>query len=194
MKNTDLSPFAQLALKLDQDFGALERLSGQIERLDIETDNGLEQALKLLGQFAKHGESISAGIQDFAGVLDQSRARAEQAAAIVSERAALVQKRHQEQSELQGRFNQLAAKVQEVNASLSAMKKPDGAFTEAEKAQLTERLQAMDAHLGVFVEEAGTLRAEADRANLKKLGRNAESLQGTLIAARTRLSSVFASR
>lgn len=193
MKTTDLSPFGQLALKLDQDFAGLERLAQQIERLDINTDNGLEHAIKLMGQFAQYGQGISEGIQHFAKALDESRARSEEAANLVAARAVEIQKRKEEHGLIEAKFNQLGAKVQVVNEGLMQMKRPTGEDLDpAARAEINEKLKEMDAHLGVFVEEAKNLKEEAESANMKKIGRDAESLHGTLLSARSKLSTIFA--
>jgi len=46
-----LSPFGRLAVTLDTDFSELSRLSGQIQRLDLDTDGDLDHAVKLLNEF-----------------------------------------------------------------------------------------------------------------------------------------------
>lgn len=193
MKTAELSTFGQLALKLDSDFSGIERLAQQIERLDIRTDNGLEHAVKLMGQFAQYGQSISDGIQDFAKALDESRTRSEAAAALVAARAEEIQTRSREQNELQEKFNQLGAKVQVVNAGLLQMKKPTTEnFSPEEREELSAKLKEMDSYLEMFVNEASCLKTEAEHGNLKRIGRDAESLHGTLISARSKLSSIFA--
>jgi len=46
-----LSPFGRLAVTLDTDFfPELSRLSGQIQRLDLDTDGDLDHAVKLLNE------------------------------------------------------------------------------------------------------------------------------------------------
>lgn len=62
----DLSPFGQHALKLDSDFRELEELCGQIERLDLESDFGLDRAKQLLTKFSECGLRIGDGVQGFA--------------------------------------------------------------------------------------------------------------------------------
>jgi uncharacterized phage infection (PIP) family protein YhgE len=191
--NTEsLSPFGQLALKLDHDFCELERIGGQIERLAIDSDNGLERGLNLLAQFAQHGQNIAEGIQKFAKVLETSRERSEGAARIVSERAVLMQQRKQAQDQMQEKFGQLGVRVQKVSATIASFKKPTGAcFSEEEKKQIPEQLKSMDSYLIGFIEEAQTIKEEARQFNLKGVERNAESLYGTLQSARRKLSSVI---
>ena len=191
--NTEsLSPFGQLALKLDHDFCELERIGGQIERLPIDSDSGLDRGLKLLTQFAQHGQNIAEGIQKFAKALETARERSEGAAKVVSERALLLQQRQEVQNQMQEKFSQLGTRVQKVSSTLASFKKPAGNdFSDEEKKQMPEQLKAMDSHLIGFIEEAQTIKEEARRSNLKGVERNAESLYGTLLSARRKLSSVM---
>ena len=87
----DLSSFGRLAVALDQHFLELTRLSGQIERLDIESESGLERAVKALNEFAEHGTSLSDGFQGLSNVLEEVRTRSEAAAQIVSARAQVIE-------------------------------------------------------------------------------------------------------
>lgn len=192
MKTSELSAFGQLALKLDQNFSGLERLAQQIQRLDLRTDNGLEHGTKLLNQFAQYGEGISEGIQEFAKALDEARLRSEEATTLVVARAEEIHARNREQSELQERFNHLGTKVQAVNAGLVQLKKPTlSALSPEDRVELNSKLQEMDGFLGTFVDEAMALKTEAESLNLKRIGRDAESLHGTLISARSKLSTIF---
>ncbi|MBI3299015.1 MAG: hypothetical protein HYZ75_12665 [Elusimicrobia bacterium] len=49
----DLSPFGRLALKLDQELSELARVGGQIARVDIGSDNGLDEKGSLKPSSAK---------------------------------------------------------------------------------------------------------------------------------------------
>src|SRR5688572_24348979 len=95
----DLSPFGLAALTLDQDFSLMTRLARQIENLDIESDNGFEQARKLLARFSECGQRIEAEVKDLASTMEAARVQAEQAAGIVSQRAIAIQERHQKAEE-----------------------------------------------------------------------------------------------
>jgi chromosome segregation ATPase len=177
--NTDsLSPFGSLAVKLDCDFSELERLSGQIQRLDIDSENGLDRAVKLLGQFAQHGQSITEGIQDFSKSLQAARESSEKAAALVFERALLIQQRKQEQEQLQEKLGQLGLKVKQVSETL------------ANQSPLPEQIESLDSYLAEFMTEVQAIKDEASRTKLKGIERNAESLFGTLQSARRKLNAL----
>ncbi len=191
--NTDhLTPFGQLALRLDHDFSELNRLSGQIERLEIETDSGLELAIRLLGQFAKHGQGVSDGIKDFAKALESARREAEKAATVVAERAALVQRRQAEQDQLRAKFQELGARVQETSSGIAELKKR-GDLAEISAEEKTQHLRDMESRLTEFAEQAKAIQEEARQSRLRKLEREADSLFGTLQSAKSRIGAALIS-
>ncbi len=56
----NLSSFARSALALGEEFSQLQRLSGELERLPIDTDNGLEWGRLLLARFSECGQRFLA--------------------------------------------------------------------------------------------------------------------------------------
>ena len=85
----NLSPFGLAALALDAEFVELERLSGQIERIAIESDSGLERAQSLLIKFAECGQRVADGVIAFSKALQDAHVRAEKAGQTVSARLPL---------------------------------------------------------------------------------------------------------
>src|SRR3954467_2794770 len=104
----EMSPFAQSALALDFDFSELDRLSGQLERCSLESDQDFEHARKLLAAFADAGQRIGIGLQLLAKNLEEARQRAEKAATIVSNRAEAIKARQEASNQMLGRFLRLA--------------------------------------------------------------------------------------
>src|SRR5579864_7887089 len=148
-----LSPFGRLAVKLDNDFSELARISAQLQRLEIESDGSLEHAIKLLNQFAQHGQSITDGIQEFARSLQEARERSEAAAKLVAERAQLIQQRKQEQNQVQEKLTQLEEEVKAANASLAGLRKRDnGGYSDEEKLQIRAQLELLNSQLSGFIE------------------------------------------
>jgi chromosome segregation ATPase len=185
----DLSPFAQAAMTLDSDFAELEQLSGQLDRLSLESDSGLDRAKKILSQFGECGERIGDRLQNLATTLNEARASAEQAANRIAERANQVQLRQQENDRMVERFNGLNGMVAKINAILLQLKKPEGAeLSSEEKSFLNGKLPELDSQMGTLIEEAGKLKKDAQHANLKTVERNADSLGQTLNSARRKLS------
>ena len=186
----NLSPFGQSALTLDNDFAELDRLSGQIERLSIESDSGMERAKELLVKFGECGQRISTGVQSLAKSLEETRSRAETAAQSVASRAALIQERHHENERMLDRFRSLGDKVREVSTALAALKAPAKGVTEEGKALIAKQLPEFNAQLETLTAEAQKLKDDAREANMKTLERNADSLYQTLQSARRKLASI----
>jgi uncharacterized membrane protein len=187
IKNT---AFADSAINLDSAFTELEELSGQIERLDIESDSGLERAKQLLGKFAEAGQRIGDGVQVLAKSLEDSRSRAEAAAQIVSARAGDIQKRQEENDQMLSRFGALGESVKKISEKIIQFKKPAGEkLSEDERDALTKQLPELDSQLSGLIDEAQGLRVDAQQLKLKSVERNADSLSQTLLSARRKLSS-----
>jgi len=177
----NLSSFGRLAVKLDTDFMELSRLSGQLERLDIESDSGLEHAIKLLSQFAQRAQDISEGMQEFSGSLLEARQRSEAATKIIEERALRVQQRKQQQDQLQQKLNQLEQSVKAANARLGGFRKEGkGAMSDEERSEFKEELQRLTQSFASFIETAQAVKDEAGRLKFKRLEREAQSIRGTL--------------
>jgi uncharacterized protein YoxC len=188
--NTKNTAFADSAINLDSAFTELEELSGQIERLDIESDSGLERAKQLLGKFAEAGQRIGDGVQVLAKSLEDSRSRAEAAAQIVSARAGDIQKRQEENDQMLSRFGALGESVKKISEKIVQFKKPAGEkLTEDERDALTKQLPELDSQLSGLIDEAQGLRVDAQQLKLKSVERNADSLSQTLLSARRKLGS-----
>lgn len=187
----NLSPFAQAALALDDDFAQLERLSGEIDRLAIDTDNGLDRAKLLLVRFGECGERVGQNIQALATALSESQKRAEKAAQSVSARAALVQERQQEANRLLERFQGLGEMVRKVTEAVVQLQNPaKGALSPEEKALLVKHLPELNEKLGVLADEAFKIKDEARESKMKALEKDADALGQSMQAMRRKLSSL----
>lgn len=177
----DLSPFGRLAVELDGHFVELARLSGQLERLDIESDSGLAHAIKLLGQFADHGQKISGGIQGFAQVLQEARARSEAATQSVAERAQLIQQRKQKQNEIREKLAQVERHVKAANENLLSLRR-DGKseLTQEERLRMRAGLERLNEDLKKFLVDAQAIKEAAGRSNFKAIEHDAKNLLDAL--------------
>lgn len=185
-----LSAFIESALNLDSAFNELEQLGGQIERLDVETDSGLERAKQLLAKFAECGQRIGEGVQHLAKSLDETRRRAEAAAQAVTTRANDIQKRQEENDQMMARFGSLGVSVKKITESIVHFKKPTGEKMSAEEHEaLSKQLPELDAQLSRLIEEAQGLKVDAHQLKLKSIERNADSLSQTLLSARRKLGT-----
>jgi chromosome segregation ATPase len=186
-----LSSFAESALQLDSDFLELERLSGQLERLDVNSDSGLDKAREILAKFGECGNRIGSGVQKLAKELEEARVRAEKAAELVAQRANVVQERQQIQDRLSEKFHTLTEMVRKVSQLIGQLKKAEGeTMSDDERTQLAQQLPGFDSQLSVLVDEAMKLKVEAQEANMKTLMKNADSLSQTLLSAKRKLGTL----
>jgi hypothetical protein len=190
----DLSAFGLSAVSLDADFVELERLSRQIERIDIDSDSGLERAQRLLVQFAECGQRVADGATGFSKVLEEARAGAEKAAQVVSARAAEIQERQQHNDRMLERFRLLSETVGQITALLAPFRKAAGsALSQEDRVLIQQQIPDIDSQLGALIEEAFKLRNDARDSKMRNVERNADSLAQTLASARRRLSELLKS-
>ncbi|MBI3505020.1 MAG: hypothetical protein HY059_09280 [Proteobacteria bacterium] len=190
----DLSPFGRLALKLDQEFAELERVSAPIARADLGTDAGLDDALKILNRVAECGDGIAGAMQQFAKALQDARDKAEAATKLVADRAPLVQKRIEERNALEGKLEKIKEALQSAGAGLAAAGKPaNAALSEEDKRDIAAELARMQEPLARFAEAARAVKAEAARLNFKRLERQADSVIDSLEASRQKIARALSS-
>jgi len=191
MKTTASRPsdLVSTALALDQEFGRFERLADELDRLDVETENGLAQAAKVLGHFSDAGEKIGVNIEALAETLGQARARAEKAAERVAVRAERVRQRREESDRIHERFRLLGEMVHKVSSALGDLQRArkDGRFTDQEFKSIAGSLPEIGTNLSVLAEEARKVEAEAQAANLKSLVKEADSMAQSLVSAKSKL-------
>lgn len=191
----DLSPFGRLAVQLDGDFSEMIRLGAQIDRLDIDSDSGLEHALKLLTRFAQHGRNIAENIQDFSRTLQDARDRSEAAAKRVTERAQQIEERKIRQNQIQDKLKRVEEKVKTANAGLTGTQKPSGReFSDDEKAQITSQLERLNNELVKFIAETQAIKEEAGQSKFKTIERDAQTIIDTLQSSRRKINSAISSK
>lgn len=176
----DKSEFAQAALALDSDFEELERLAGQIDRNELESDQDFEHVTRLLGRFAECGGRIGAGVQRLAQELEQARVRAEKAAELVGARSITVQQRREASQKMLESFQALALKARGLTESMQAVKSQD-------REALLESLPSINHELDVLSEDVARLEQDATAHGLKGLAKNAGAMRQSLQAARDKL-------
>jgi len=177
---------------LDLDFSELERLSGQIEKAEIDSENGLERVQQLLTRFGECGLRVGDGVQVLAKALDEARVRGETASQAVAARLAEIQRRQQEYAQMRERFGALATMVRELNGAMAALQQQGGRELSPEhKTLLLSRMPEIDSKLDDLVGEASKLKEDAQSVGMKGLVRDADSIRQSLQSARSKLS-VFA--
>lgn len=182
MKNFDqLGAFGKAAVLLDFDFTELERLGGQLERLDLSSPQGLEHSLKILAKFGEHGEGLANHLEEMAQALAEARVRTEEVSKAVGEKAMLIQKLRGENQGLWEKFKDLGEKVRVVSDSVAEINK-----TEAK----TAAIENLTAELKNLFDQTCALRSEAHEARMKELEKNAHALSQVLQTAQKKLQSL----
>ncbi|MBS1984741.1 MAG: hypothetical protein JST16_11265 [Bdellovibrionales bacterium] len=185
----NISPLSQSALDLDADFSELEALSGQLERLSLDSNRAFAKAQQLLAKFNACSLRIGSGVQSLAQALESARANAERAAELVATRAALVRQRQEEHETLITQFGAITEQVRKVSSLIAQIRKPGGIqFSAEERAALPKQLAPLDDLMEKLINEARRIKLAAREANLFSLQRDAESLEQSMASARRRLS------
>ncbi|UPT75590.1 MAG: hypothetical protein M0D55_07925 [Elusimicrobiota bacterium] len=166
----DLTPFGRLALKLDAEFRDLGRAAADMDRLDVETDGGLDEGLKILSRVAASGEGLAAAMQQFGAALQEARDQAEASTRLIAGRATLIQKRSERQAELQERLTAVKDELQSVGANLA------GKPAESDKARIAAELERLLEPMTKSIEAAQAIKTECAAGKFRRLERQADSV------------------
>jgi hypothetical protein len=187
------SPFGRLALKLDRELSELARAGDQIGRVNLDSDNGLDEGVRILNRVAQLGESAAATMQEFSKSLDEAREKAEAATQLVAERAQIIKRRRQREDELREQLTQVKEGIKTLGAGLAGFNKPEkGELTEDSKRRIAAELERLQAPMTRCIEAAQAVKAEASRSNFKRLERQADSVIDSLQASRRKIVQAIA--
>lgn len=193
IRSEDLSPFGRLALQLDAAFTEMSRLNGQLQRLDIDSETGLERAVKILDQFAKAGQAVADGVQNFSTVLQEARAQSEAAAKAVMERAEVIGRRKREQRGLREELSRVEQAVAAVNAGLAAAGKNGKSESAGERnLRIRAELERVSGELKSFLADAQSVKEAAAGGKFKTIERDAQNLLDVLRASSRRVEKALA--
>ena len=182
-KIKELSPLVEAVLSLDTYLSEINRLGAKIESLDLKSDYDYEQAQRLMARFTECGQGVSTDIVKLSTQLNEARAQAEVAAKSVAAKAEQLQARQDEYAKKMETFRALGEKVRNLTLSLNDLKKPEGEeTTDSDRTRIAQRLAGFESELQPLIEEASTLKREAQGAKLKVVEQGADSLSHSLIA------------
>lgn len=195
IKNSDtLSPFLQSALTLDQRFNEILSMSQQLDEVNLDTEFGMNQARKILVKFGETGEKLGDAIQQLANGLNEAKEAAEQATQNIASRAQAIQARHDQNESIALRFRTLGDGMQSLSFHVAQLMTEKKALSDEEKAALGGQVPQIVSQLGILLEEAVRIKADAKNANLKSLERDAGSLGQSIQAMRDKLSQAVATQ
>ncbi len=185
------TPFAEAALALNADFTELQQLGDDIATLNVDSDEGMDRARKLLGRFGECGDRIGTRLSTLAKTLEASRAGAEAIAAVVSERAQRVLARQAESERLLTEFQALGGRANTLVSSIGQLPEWNGGeLTETDRQQWMGQIPRLQESIDGLLGDARTLRDATRTANMHSLERDAQALTKALVSARRRLGSI----
>lgn len=187
----DASPLVQAVLALDQHYSDLIRLGDRIGSCEMKSNFDFEQTQKNLEHFARAGQGVSEQVIALSQALAEVRAKAEQTAHVVAERAQLVGSRQEDVQRKMAEFAQLGEEVRELNVSMQDLK-PGNAdeMSEEQKRIIQMRLVEFDSRLEPLIAKARALKEEASASKMKELEQSAESLGQKLHVIRERIATL----
>jgi hypothetical protein len=184
----DLTPFGRLALKLDQEFAQLASAGAKMEKVDVESDNGLDEGIKILNRVAQHGQAIAETMREFATALNEARDKAEAATKTVAQRGEKIKARKQRQDELQGKLAHVKDGVKAAGEGLAGVAKAvKKDMTEDDRRRVADELSRVQAPMAAFIEAVKAIKAQAAGENFRRLEREAAAMIDTLEASRRKI-------
>ncbi|WP_413584294.1 hypothetical protein [Bdellovibrio sp. HCB274] len=184
------SPLVESVLVLDSYLSEIVRLGDKIQTMDLKSDFDFEQAQKLLSRFTECGQGVSDGVLKLSQNLTEARAKAEKAAEVIAEKAAILEARHNLHQQKMQDFGLLGQKVAALTLSLNDLKRPEGStLTDEDRSILKTRLADFDTQLEPLIQEAKDLRTSAQESRIKSLEQSTESLVQKLTTVRKQLET-----
>lgn len=185
----NLSPFAKTALSLDAEFSRFDKLSRELEHVDINSDKGLTRAQVIIPEINSCRERMAVSMQQFSQELNNSRVKCDDAEKIATSRTIEVEMRKRESDKMLQRFQSLGEMVQNVSASLAELR-PDESTPGSEegRAVLLRHFPEVTQKIDALIDEVKKLVEESKNTNMEWLEKNADSLRKNLQAVRNRLN------
>ncbi|WP_373998438.1 hypothetical protein [Bdellovibrio bacteriovorus] len=192
------SALVEAALKLDNYLSEIVRLGAKIDEMELKSDFDFEQVQRLMNRFTECGLGVSDEVVRLSTSLNEARAEAEKAAALVAAKAEQLEARQNQHQQKMEQFRALGEKVRELTLSLNDLKRPEGEqISDEEQSKVAMRLAAFQLQLEPLIDEARNLKKEAQVSRLKTLEQGADSLEQSLTAIGRRIhafNSEFTSR
>lgn len=170
MKNQP-SEFVQSALELEEVFASIEGLAGSLDRLELNSEAGLERAKKLLVRLTERSQGLQGALETLLRTLETRRSSVEDAVATVNAKTPLIAEKFQEAEDKLERFQQLGVRVKELTAEAPHLPSEE----------VRKRLQELTA-------EAGAVQEAARLGKLRSLEKNAQNLRSSLKALSRKLA------
>ncbi len=164
-KNSKNPPLVQSVTALDEVFSNLQ--------------SEFDLAESLFARFTEVGESVAIKIGGVATALNDARAQAEAATAVVAQKAEQFRERKSEVAEKLNQFRLLGEKVTAVTSSLGGL----------DRENMADRLAEVELQLRPLIDEAQQLKEIAQQMKIKILEQGADSMRQSLLAVSQKMIS-----
>lgn len=183
------SAIVQTVLDLDETFEEMKRLCKRIENLEIRGDSDYEHLREFMTRYAESAQTIATHVNAFSHALNDARANAEASAQMVASRAELLQAHHNERQKKTEAFQILSQKVSALTLSLKDLNRgTSDSKNDADRLEISARLKELDTQIKPLIEEAQTIRQQAQIAKMTALEQEANSLRQSLIEVSKKLN------
>jgi chromosome segregation ATPase len=177
----------EVATELDDEVTTFETLTARVAKLDLGSHKEIMRAAELLGQAAESHKRFLDHLRALIESIDDVRSRQNLSAEALSAHATRLDERRLTYEALQQRFSSIGVDAHEVNALIQ---QSVGADSPEDRDQKLARLREARERLNGSVESARTLVADARRAELSDLERQADAMRQQLQALAKKIQHV----
>lgn len=191
-KAAEQSELVKTVISLDSNFSSLERLSGRIGDIELNTEFDYSQIRRLMLAFAESATAVADEIVLLAQLIADAKNRSEEAAKVVAAKAELLQSRNNDEASKVEAFRELMVKVNQLNEEMKVLQSSASAeLSTEEKNRITQELAKFEMRLHPLIEEAQVIKKDAQTSRFKGLEQNADALGQSLKTASSKLTVVL---
>jgi hypothetical protein len=171
------------ARQLAEELERFEALSGELERMAINSEKSLQRARQGLEACAEHEAKLAERLRGFALAMQETQAAQLRCIEQASAATGRIQERQAQRAELQRRLAVLGQNAREVSAPVASL--PEGST--AVSGDMLGPLQEVERRLDAVIAEAGDVRSTAQREDWHDLQRDTQALEQQLQALRNKI-------
>jgi hypothetical protein len=187
-RDTPNSTLVAAAAAFDEELQHFGRLAEQAQKRALDSRKALERVAETLKEAVDAEQELGARAQALLAALNAAREQQEQQAAAIRSRAADLERRTKQFTELAGRYQALGVEVASLNQlaqDVLSRRTGDGA---AESASFREGLGALDQKMELAAESAQALAKDSHEADFDDLSREAHTLFQRIVSAREKVN------
>jgi hypothetical protein len=189
-RDTPISPLVAAAAAFDNELQHFGRLAEEAQKRALDSRKALERVAETLKQAVDAEQELGARAQTLLAALNAAREQQEAQAASIRSRAADLERRTKQFTELAGRYQALGVEVASLNQlaqDVLSRRAGDGPGA-AESASFREGLGALDQTMEKAAESAQALAKDSHEADFDDLSREAHTLFQRIVSAREKVN------